>query len=147
LATTVTIGNYNRQVSATDSTVQPLNTCTPTTTDRTGLPYQVKYDVTSVVSDSASPIPSIGTITVSNINALGGYPTGEYSQVLISPINASNKITFTLGNKTYLCPSNYPFPANPSNSQCTNGSPDSREPIWSATYVACPSGFTVPSNP
>jgi type IV pilus modification protein PilV len=152
LATTVTIGNTIRQVNIADSTVQPLNTCTTANnnnngllTDRTGLPYQVKYDVTSVVTDSTSPIPSIGTITVSNVNVLGGYPTGEYSQVLITPINAGNKITFTLGNKTYLCPSNYPFPTNPTNNQCTNG--NNKTPIWSTTYVACPTGFTVPSDP
>lgn len=147
VATTMTIGNYNRAVSADNSTVRPLNTCTSSNTDRTGVPYQVKFDVTGVVSDNTNPIPSIGTIAVSNVNALGPYPTGEYSQVLITTIKAGDKISFTLGNKAFLCPSNYPFPANPSNAECSNGSPDSRVPIWSTTFVACPNGFAVPSNP
>jgi hypothetical protein len=151
VATRMTIGNYNRQVSVTDSTVQPLNTCTTANnnnngllTDRTPMPYQVKYDVTGVTSDNGAAI--LSTISVYNNNALGPYSTGEYSEVLITPINASNKITFTLGNKTFLCPSNYPFPTNPASNQCS-GNGNNKLPIWSTTYVACPIGFTVPSNP
>ena len=151
VATVMTIGNYNRAVSAANSTVQPLNTCTTANnnnngllTDRTGMPYQIKYDVTSVVSDNGSAV--IGNAAVSKINELGPYPVGEYTEVLITPINAGNKISFTLGNKVYLCPSNYPFPTNPVSNQCS-GNGNNKLPIWSTTYVACPIGFTVPSNP
>jgi type IV pilus modification protein PilV len=151
VATRMTIGNYNREVSAENSTVQPLNTCTSAPnnnngllSDRTGMPYQIKYDVISVVSDNGSAV--IGAAAVSNANALGPYPTGEYTEVLITPVNASNKISFTLGNKVYLCPSNYPFPSSPSDSQCS-GNGNNKVPIWSTTYMACPIGFTVPSDP
>jgi hypothetical protein len=157
VATVMTIGNYNREVDASYSTVKPLNTCTTNNaTDRTGMPYQIKQDVISVVSSKLDIITDTWVNTGANIvlppsvtnnNLLGPYPIGEYSQVLITPINKEDKITFTLGNQTYLCPSNYPFPTNPSNSECSNGSPDTRIPIWSKTYVACPTGFAVPSNP
>ncbi len=145
VATTVYIGNYNRSVGENDSTVRPLNTCTNNSSDRTGMPYQVKYDVTNVTTSNGAAV--IDTpYEVFNNNLLGGYPTGEYTTVDFSVVAVNDDIDVTFGNKVFLCPSNYPFPSNPSSSQC-DGNGSNAVPIWSSTYVACPSGFAVPSNP
>lgn len=157
-ATVLHIGNYNRVVSTTESTVQVLNTCTSNATDRTPMPYLVRYDVTSVVSSNGTATFTPGTTpyTVFNSNVAGGYPTGEYTTVTINPINgqvqnapgSGDLITVTLGNKQFLCPSNFGsfnFVAvtNGNNRTCTNG--NGSVPIWSTTYTACT--LTVPSNP
>lgn len=145
VATTLVIGNYNREVGAGDSTVRPLNTCTNNASDRTGMPYQVKYDVTNITSSNGAAVITT-PYSVFNNNLLGGYPTGEYTTASISIVGVNDDIDVTFGNKVFLCPSNYPFPANPPNNQCT-GNGNNAVPIWSTTYVTCPTGFAVPSNP
>ena len=154
-ASLITIGNYNRQVLTADSTVQVLNTCTSTpTTDRIGMPYREILDIQSVTSSNILAV--VGALSVSNADVLGGYPTGEYTTVTVTPVNGpvqnspnpGDALMVNFGNKKFFCPDNYNsgnFVAvtTGNNRTCTTG--QNSIPIWSSTYVNC--GTSLPTPP
>lgn len=144
-AMTVRVGNYN--TSGTDSVTgltcsyQQGNNTNTTSAGRGEMPYRTVYDVTGFTSTNGSA--TFGTAAVYNPNAIGGIPSGEYTEVSVSTVDAGDEITAALSGPTYLCPSNYPG----SNQTLTCDKQGNSFTVnnWSNTYVSCPSQAGPPN--
>ena len=136
----IRIDHYNVYYAENDANAATVtNPCRSGKT--TSMPYEVVYDVTGASSSNNSAAISALTVTNNGIfSATAGQ--GEYTEFTVNPVAKDDRISVTIGNARYMCPSNYP--GSGGSAQCT-GNGANAKPTWSSTWVSCPSQSGPPS--